>query len=194
MTTTVGATPKQTYWIGKCLQERQVPPALVIRAQQPLSKKDASALLTSLFECPKAKAGAEVTATGPAAEGKLAEPGYYVVESTTGEPKVYVVVEGKNKRRVAKELHLPFAKGGRATWIYAKGMVYRLAEQAPVTVQQAASFGHLHGWCICCGKPLDVPLSVQAGIGPVCVKKHFGMTQMQFLLQQELSVENAQAV
>jgi hypothetical protein len=176
--TVVGMTEKQQYWIGKCLQERQVPQELAERAAGPLSVKDASAVLTALFACPKAQKQYEQT--------KPAQPGYYVVTAADAEPKVYVVVESKKTGRCsAKQLVRPRYSGGKAKWVYAKGMVYKLAEQEPVTVFEAAAFGHLHGWCLCCGTQLTVPLSVDAGIGPWCVKKNFGMTQMQFLQQKQ---------
>jgi hypothetical protein len=173
---TVGATAKQQYWISKCLTERVVPDALAARAAGPLSKKDASAVLTSLFECPKQ------AAAKPAYEkSEPAALGYYVVENEAGTPFVYVVVESKKSgHKVAKRLVRPTVPGARAKWVYAKGAVFKLAKYEPITVQQAASFGHLHGWCVICGANLDKPLSVEAGIGPVCVKK-FGMTQTQFL-------------
>ena len=178
-----GPSPKQIYWIQKSLAEREVPASLKAQAAGQLTITTASELLTQLFKCPK------ITTDAAKPEGKLAEPGYYVVKNDSGVPFVYVVVEGKNGRRVAKRLVVPetfdMQHGKRrAKWVYAKGAVYKLAEYTPVTVEEAAEFGHLHGYCLVGGEALDNPLSVEVGIGPVCIKKAFGMTQHQYLMKK----------
>lgn len=178
-TSSSGASPKQQYWIDKCLAERVVSPALAERAVQALSRKDASAVLTSLFECPKKVAAVQYTQTEPA------KIGYYLHEDWP-----HVVVENpKNGNRSAKRLVLPDNPKCRAKWIYAKGVVFKLAGQEPLTLREACDWGHLNGHCICCGDRLDHPLSVLVGIGPSCVRKHFGMTQLQFLKSKKESAK-----
>jgi hypothetical protein len=128
--------------------------------------------------------GAQIAAQ-PARTYSRVEPGYYLLNDAP-----VVVVESKSSGRTyAKRLVLPEpGSNERARWEYAAGAVFDLAGQSPVTIEQAISWGHLHGYCIKCGVVLDDPasgfLSVQAGIGPVCVKKLFGITQTQLLARR----------
>lgn len=97
-------------------------------------------------------------------------PGYYVYEG-----QVYVVKNGKAPyfRKYAMRLrHVLSAHGGaKGKWVYEKGGYPLIAKHgSPLTVEQAAAMGHLHGYCVVCGRTLTDPKSVQAGIGPVCIK------------------------
>lgn len=42
---------------------------------------------------------------------------------------------------------------------------------AKLTLAEAKEFGRMTGTCCCCARRLDVPESVEAGIGPVCARK-----------------------
>ena len=112
----------------------------------------------------------------------MATPGYYV----TADDQYVVVVENKTKTATyAKRLVVvepdcggcangePCGSGCRftASWEYAPGVAATLAGLEPLTVEQAASFGHLHGVCMICCRALTDPESVQRGIGPVCIKR-----------------------
>lgn len=96
---------------------------------------------------------------------KETEPGYY-----TKDGKYYVVVLNKAKTHTyAKEL-IEFPNG-KVSWEYKAGAVRQLGDLAPLSVEEAAKWGHLHGKCIICCRPLTDPKSVTDGIGPVCAKK-----------------------
>lgn len=119
----------------------------------------ASRVLDSLFPLP-AKEGAPAKA----------QPGYY----TTAQGEVFVVVTNKAKTSTyAKRLVFTEAANGsmRPSWEYAPGLGRTLAGTEPLTADAAGALGHLHGFCIICCKALTDPKSVQAGIGPVCVKR-----------------------
>jgi hypothetical protein len=60
---------------------------------------------------------------------------------------------------------------GRGTFEYAKGAIFELRPEDRMTLEQAAEYGQLHGWCCVCGRHLTDPKSVAAGIGPVCAGK-----------------------
>jgi len=93
------------------------------------------------------------------------EPGYYTLDG-----KYYVVVKTKDgERTYAKELVT--AASGSVSWEYKKGAVRALGALTPLTVEEAAKWGHLHGRCIICCRPLTDAKSVTNGIGPVCAKK-----------------------
>ena len=101
----------------------------------------------------------------PRRETKQAGPGYYEYEGD-----LYVVVENKAKTHTyAKKL---IRNGERWEWDYdaAKGVATRLAGASPLTEDVAAKWGHLHGRCFKCLKPLTDPESVKRGFGPVCAK------------------------
>lgn len=104
----------------------------------------------------------------PLPESEKAKPGYYVREEA-GDREFIVVVENKAKTSTyAKRLT---QYGTKWTWEYAPGVGRTLAGMAPLTIEEAAKFGHLHGVCVVCAKELTNPKSVQAGIGPVCAKR-----------------------
>ena len=52
---------------------------------------------------------------------------------------------------------------------YAKGLVYHLDKR--MTLDEAKAWGARLGHCCVCGAKLTDNRSVEAGIGPVCVKK-----------------------
>lgn len=96
---------------------------------------------------------------------KETEPGYY-----TKDGKYYVVVLNKAKTHTyAKEL-ITFPNG-KVSWEYKSGAVRQLGDLAPLSIEEAAKWGHLHGKCIVCCRPLTDPQSVEAGIGPTCAKR-----------------------
>lgn len=109
----------------------------------------------------------ESTYTGPEPEpSDELEEGYYLKDG-----QVYKVVISKAGHAYAKALILPEGGHGRARWEYAKGAIKSLTAADALTVEQAAELGHLHGYCMVCGRRLDNPESVERGIGPICANK-----------------------
>jgi hypothetical protein len=103
--------------------------------------------------------------TFPKRAVKETEPGYY-----TKDGQYYVVVMNKAKSHTyAKQL--TESPTGKVTWEYIPGAVRRLGDLEPLTLEEAAKWGHLSGKCIVCCRPLTDPKSVTDGIGPVCAKK-----------------------
>lgn len=95
--------------------------------------------------------------------------GYYSYEGD-----VYVARKSKTTGKTIA-LKMVFW-GNRGKWLYAKGMQATLAKHAtPLSIEQAAALGHLHGACAICGRELTDPKSVEQGIGPVCIKKVWGL-------------------
>lgn len=153
------ATPKQTGLISNLLADRVVPAALMASAIAPgLSMKGASAVIDSLFSCPK-KLGES--------KSEPAAPGYYLVDGV-----VFCVVKGKESGKLyAKKLSVI---NGHGRWDYAPGMVFKLTPAQGLSLEDATEMGKLLGCCVVCGRTLTDPVSVTAGIGPVCAKKlHF---------------------
>lgn len=91
-------------------------------------------------------------------------PGYYAKEG-----QYYVVVMNKAKTHTyAKRL---VTSGTKVSWEYEPGAVGALGTLTPLSIEEAAAWGHLHGHCIICCRPLTDSKSVMNGIGPVCAKK-----------------------
>jgi hypothetical protein len=107
----------------------------------------------------------------PKPERKNAAPGYYVRHTAN---EFVVVIENRAKTNTyAKRLEVSKNAAGRTTarWKYVAGLGFAVADLTPMTLQEAAKFGHLHGVCFVCCKQLTDPESVKRGIGPVCAKK-----------------------
>jgi Family of unknown function (DUF6011) len=101
------------------------------------------------------------------------EPGYYTLGAGYIK-EFYVVVETKDKQRTyAKQLVKTETLYGTIVWDweYVRGAVSKLRGLTPLTLEEAAEWGRLHGQCIICQRALSDPESVQRGIGPVCQKK-----------------------
>lgn len=130
----------------------------VLAAVDTLSKKGASATIDKMFALPKA------VAAGPV------EAGVYV--NTDG--KVYRVYLGQNSGKMLAALAIRH-EDGTAEFDYA-GQADRFVTTSSrkMTLEEAAAWGKATGTCIVCARRLDVPESVDRGIGPVCFAKMGG--------------------
>lgn len=160
MTTTTAPTAKQIAFATRLLNEKNhgYDTDMMIDTLPQMGKKGVSAIIDSLLSLPDVNAKPEAT------------PGYYI----NSDDEVYVVVENRAKTHTyAKRLVASQTVDGKTKvrWDYAPGAGHRLAASAPMTLEDAARLGHLHGACIVCCRPLTDPESVQRGIGPVCAAK-----------------------
>jgi hypothetical protein len=133
-----------------------------VRAGEEVSKSEASDLIGTLIAARDAK---------PKPERKNATPGYYIRHTAN---EFVVVIENRAKTNTyAKRLEVTKTDAGRtvARWKYVAGLGFAVADLTPMTLQEAAKFGHLHGVCFVCCKQLTDPESVKRGIGPTCAKK-----------------------
>lgn len=142
-----------------------------------VSKHEASRVIDALMETPR-------RATEAQPEHRDATPGYYtagddfivVVENKAGThtyAKRLVVTTAGCRGHFDAEGALTYDDCGRTTarWEYAPGVGRTLAGLSPMSLEEAIEFGHLHGICFVCTKPLTDPASVARGIGPVCAKR-----------------------
>ena len=166
-------TDKQASFLRRLAQERDVmggqPAELALAALEnalpTLTVSAASAMIERSLKAPlrdEAKASTRMT------YGDV-QPGYYFLKA---ENEFIVVVMNKaGTRRYAKRLLVTEHNGRKkASWEYAPGLVLSAGGLEPMTLEQAAEFGHLHGVCFKCCKPLTDPESVKRGMGPVCAK------------------------
>jgi hypothetical protein len=151
------ASPAQTGFISTLMAERDystLQTANIDAAiERGLTKQEASTLISLLMGCPRVSTKSEKVA---------AEAGFYILNDT-----VYRVQPSKSTGNLYAKA-LVTHEFGKATWEYAQGMVYRLANAEKLTVAQASHMGHAFGVCMVCGRTLTAQESVEAGIGPIC--------------------------
>lgn len=152
------ASEKQVEFIKKLMTSKEMNDNMVtslgtlVMSDSPMTKASASKIIDTLMALPN-KAGT-TKKQAPAA-------GYYVYKN-----EVYKVqVSPSTGNSYAKVFT---QEGG---WLYAQGMVNKMHDAQPLTLEKAKEFGHLYGSCIICGRTLTDEASIDAGIGPVCAGK-----------------------
>lgn len=130
-------------------------------------KVEAGQMIEWLLAQPKKATSLESVAKGygPACQTgqkkTAAKEGVYL----KGELIYKVMLNREKTRTYARSLTIV---NGKPQWDYAPSIVFTLTEADRVTPQQAKAFGDLHHHCLCCGRELTKPASIEAGIGPVC--------------------------
>lgn len=83
------------------------------------------------------------------------------------------------KRSQAGNLYACVRRNG--SWDYARGALRTLTADHKVTAEVAAQYGIRTGICLFCDAKLEDRdgLGALVGVGPVCARKHLGMTQRQ---------------
>lgn len=158
-TVQVVATPKQlAFW--KSLINQKCGPAeanerLAAQEEFPLSMKEISKSIGELL--------ARKDYVSPSAPAKLAEGMYQKDGKTYKVQRAVAQGSGNLYAKVFDELSEKF--------VYAPGMVRKLAEADRMNLEQAKEFGDLYGICCRCGRALTDEDSIARGIGPVCATK-----------------------
>lgn len=93
-------------------------------------------------------------------------PGFYKVGQN-----VFKVTPARTSDRTFA--HILLVDEGKAPEFEYKGLarVYVPADAPKLTLEDAKTFGHTHGYCMICGRLLTAEDSVAAGIGPICAGK-----------------------
>lgn len=96
-------------------------------------------------------------------------PGFYLIDGEVWKAKYSATGNIYAMRRTAEG------------WEYVRGGVRRLTADHRITPEVAAEHGVRTGICIFCNAELDDAdgLGKRVGVGPVCCRKHLGMTQRQ---------------
>jgi hypothetical protein len=101
------------------------------------------------------------------------EPGMYKVNGT-----VYQVRPNREGTRLYAKKLVEFG-GERLTetddvirmeFEYAPGAIYNISPDNRMSLEEGKALIIRYGKCICCGRKLKAAKSVEAGIGPICVK------------------------
>jgi hypothetical protein len=164
------ATEAQIGFIKRLVGERVVVPGTELHGVLELSRhmavsgafttQAASALIDALQAAPRKE---QERTTRHAAEP---EDGMYLDGDTIF--KVYKMVHGSGRQGV-KRLEVT---GKEGSFVYLGLAARRLPTTAQrMTLEQAAKYGRLYGFCVRCGRTLTDEESIAAGIGPICADK-----------------------
>lgn len=132
-----------------------------------------SSLIDRLLALPNKPRPTAVTEHAPADTDMQTGEGIYVLDGNV----VKVVKARSTGNLYAKRLVVSAprvtADGVEvdADFVYAPGVIARLTPAMKMTVDEARAFAVQHGICANCGRKLKAAKSVEAGIGPVCIKK-----------------------
>lgn len=158
-------TSKQIAMINSLLKEKVTVGTIFeghVVAPEGLSVRSASEAISALMDL-------QSNEKKPAKAYKEAFPGYY----SHGDD-LYEVCVSKQKRKYAKKLIVRTDFEGkitRASWEFIAGALATFQEWESVDLDYAKNFGKAWGVCMCCGRLLTNPTSVEAGIGPICSSK-----------------------
>lgn len=157
--------------MNNLLTKAQASKAISVMIAQPLKPK------STTIVTPEATAATEVAKSTPTPEF-----GYYTKTGADGSEVTFSwnkhTVGSLTKTKLMK-LHVYSAfdaqgnKVAKGKWIYYGGTYQAkkiLDGLSKLTVEQAGKLGKKYGICIKCGKTLTDPVSVDQGIGPVCIK------------------------
>ena len=157
-TATRFASAKQTALIAKLAVEKDLGTDadfnLLVANSANLDVRAASNLIDTLFALPRK---AQVVADN--VDGAPISEGYFYVEGL-----IYKVQKSQTGNLYAKV----FSESG---YEYAPGALRLMKDAQRLTLEQAAEAGVRTGRCVVCAKLLTDPVSVEAGIGPVCAKR-----------------------
>lgn len=164
MTTATAVKPasdKQTALIAKLLGEKDVPAGMEI----PADSKTASRMIDWLFAQPRK----------PQAQTEGVTPGIFIA------PNGDVIKVQSNKAKTGVYALVAVAFGGerlnlhgdvvKFEYQYAAGLINHITPAMRMTKEQAKEYSLKYSKCMWCGRKLKAAKSVEAGIGPVCIKR-----------------------
>lgn len=171
------ASAAQLRFLSTLLAERVSVNGFNVRVAQRISsgtltKVDASKAITFLKAQDKVGTEAPTTVATPTTAAPVATvevtEGYWLVGES-----VYKVTTSRSSGKLYASKLLPPAEGdSKGAWEYTPGALYTIRQGGvELTLEAASKLGQVHGYCCRCGRRLDKPSSIEAGIGPVCATK-----------------------
>ncbi len=145
------ASEKQVAFLSTLVSERVHTESVNLDA---LTSAEASALITTLLNAPR-KVGGSVERVTEVGVYRNAEGDIFRVQKSRQSGNLY-----------AKKLDI--FDGG---FLYVQGAMRFIKPSDKMTLDEAKAFGVQFGICCWCGATLTDPVSVEQGIGPVCVKR-----------------------
>jgi hypothetical protein len=107
-------------------------------------------------------------------------PGFYLVGDI-----LYKVVKAKSHDGVYAS-----RRGENGGWVYDRGAIRTITADQQVTPEQAVAHGLRTGICLFCNAELDDRdgLGRIVGVGPVCARRHLGLTQRQLANRMAIAI------
>lgn len=161
-------SPKQAYWADRLLAERAVSDELRAEVERrrcsARTPRDFSPVMDILFALPKVQ-------RQPLPQ---LEPGTYEHDGV-----IFRV-------QISKQSGRPYAKVWEGHgWVYdSQAYSQHAASAVVVPLERAIAIGVATGHCVCCARDLTDPVSVEAGIGPVCVGR-YGTTREEIIASRK---------
>lgn len=158
----VGATAKQVALIERLEKEREVPwaPAQVNEAMRTV--KGASGYIEALF-------AAERRVSATAGPDATYAAGMYVAP----DGRIFRAYLGQQSGQILSKEVVGSVEEGYSLEYRGMAAKHIPAGSRRMTLEEAKVWGKATGSCVKCGRRLDVPESVDAGIGPVCAGKEW---------------------
>jgi Family of unknown function (DUF6011) len=151
---------------------------------QPILRQDVNKLVDELKKCPEAAKPMSVSSDLEdgiyrKADGTIFRVYYNLAETHLLAKRLVIVDPGD------KEL----GKKAKVKWVYAGAAGRFVNNDERMPYDEAKEFGALYGMCVF-GHPLNDPVSIHLGIGPVCGGRQFG-EEFHFMVEQaKLELKN----
>lgn len=152
------ASEKQIKYALDLLAERQWPDKLEKHDLENMERRQVSKIIDGLKRAPKLQGELNVDP----------EVGMYIDRASDS---VYRFYMGQRSGRVLAKRLIEADAGWFYEYAGAGQAVLKRHKLERMTLEEAKRFGKMSGMCVVCGRRLDVPESVEAGIGPVCANK-----------------------
>lgn len=167
------ATEKQVNFLRKLMIERDLP--FTQESLDKLSKRDASALISTLLDGPKPVR--KITPpVAPVSDDKVTEAGMYRNPKTGEIFKVQVAVHGSGHLYAKKLVIVTRGEDPKHTsdvyFEMARGAIFKLRASMKMTTEEAKAFGALYGCCCSCSKTLTLEDSIHNGYGRKCASNN----------------------
>lgn len=168
----MSATEKQVDFITDLLDQRELTLGTGQTVEQlkeqasTLSKDQASAWINRLKSLPRKPKPFNATVAAPCNDPEP-DAGMY----RRGEDIVRVYLGQQSGKMLLKRLVEDPGSEHGWSYEYEGRASYKLKDATPLPLEEAKQFGRMTGTCCVCARRLDVPESVEAGIGPVCAKR-----------------------
>ena len=186
---TVPATDKQLAFIKTLLAERgtaHVDAQIIANrvANGKLGKMQASKAIDFLLKLPKLSKAqtavqAEVAAAGAVIEVTIGlfDTMPHLPADTFASGRYLLIGKTAKGSYVAKKMFKSYSTQSGYSWRKTYYLTAKTAieqgKYAKLTQEQVGALGKKFAVCMCCSATLSDPASVEAGIGPVCMKKFF---------------------
>jgi len=147
---------KQVSYVMDLLSKREWPDALTEDDLRAMERRQVSKLIGQLLGAPH--------------KAQPASTGWDVGVYKTSDGRVLRVYLGQRSGRLLVSQAVDTGHKWKYVYIGAAN-AHHMGDAQPLPLEEAKEWGRLTGMCMICGRRLDVPESVEAGIGPVCASK-----------------------